>query len=204
MKRRILFVDDEPSIRATLPSILQMHGFEVESAESVERDLAIIQQKRFDVLISDLNIGQPGDGFTVVSAMRRLQPAAITMILTGYPAFETALKAIREQVDDYIAKPADVDSLVGVIEEKLKGKKPQHPLPLKRLAALVEENLPSIIHRWLQLVMSNAEIAAIPLRAAERTERLPALVKEIVQGLKAEKPGLAPSLLHSTAEHGRV
>ena len=46
----------------------------------------------FDVLLSDLNIGQPGDGFTVVSAMRRVQPKAATFILTGYPDFDTACR----------------------------------------------------------------------------------------------------------------
>ena len=67
---------------------------------------------QFDVLISDLNIGQPGDGFTVVSAMRRSQPACITLILTGYPGFDTALEAIRSQVDDYLIKPAAIPTLI--------------------------------------------------------------------------------------------
>ena len=75
-----------------------------------------ITTETFDVLLSDLNIGNPGDGLTVVSAMRRTQPEAVTMILTGYPAFETALEAIRQQVDDYIVKPADVPALVRAIE----------------------------------------------------------------------------------------
>src|SRR6266567_5471173 len=49
--------------------------------------LKLIQSEQFDVLLSDLNIGEPSDGFTVVSAMRRIQPDALTIILTGYPAF---------------------------------------------------------------------------------------------------------------------
>jgi ActR/RegA family two-component response regulator len=40
----------------------------------------------------------------------------VTMILTGYPAFETALEAIRQQVDDYIVKPADIPALVHAID----------------------------------------------------------------------------------------
>src|SRR5438874_11972725 len=94
---RILFVDDEPSIRLTLPAILEMHGFVVRTASDVPEALALIQKEQFDVLLSDLNIGQPGDGFTIVSAMRRIQPNAVTVIITGYPAFETALEAIRKQ-----------------------------------------------------------------------------------------------------------
>ena len=88
------------------------------AAATVPEALQKITSQQFEVLLSDLNIGNPGDGLTVVSAMRRTQPEAVTMILTGYPAFETALEAIRQQVDDYI-KAADVPALVRAIESKL-------------------------------------------------------------------------------------
>ncbi len=98
---RILFVDDEEAIRITLSAVLSKHGYQVDVAATVGEALSRITNDRFDVLIADLNVGQPGDGFTVVSAMRRTQPDCVTFILTGYPAFETALEAIRSQVDDY-------------------------------------------------------------------------------------------------------
>src|SRR4051812_579153 len=85
MKERLLFVDDEASIRSTLSAILSQEGFEVTVAASVFEALEKINKHGYDILLSDLNIGQPGDGFTVVSAMRRSQPEAATFILTGYP-----------------------------------------------------------------------------------------------------------------------
>src|SRR6202000_482258 len=115
---KLLFVDDEAGIRLTLSAILKIKGFDVTTAASVPEALEIIGTKKFDVLLSDLNIGETGDGFTVVSAMRRIQPEAATFILTGYPDFESALTAIRNQVDDYVTKPADVKQLVHVLREK--------------------------------------------------------------------------------------
>jgi len=97
---RILFVDDEPGIRLTMPEILRQHGFRVSTVGTVADALAEIASAQFDVLISDMNIGQPGDGFTVVKAMRRAQPNCVTLVLTGHPAAETALLAFRYQVDD--------------------------------------------------------------------------------------------------------
>jgi DNA-binding NtrC family response regulator len=82
-KPKLLFVDDEDSIRITLPAILHREGFEVTAAATVAEAIALINRQTFDILLSDLNIGEPGDGFTVVSAMRRIQPTARTFILTG-------------------------------------------------------------------------------------------------------------------------
>ena len=79
-----------------MPAILRQHGYDVTAVGTVNEALAQITSAPFDVLISDLNIGHPGDGFTVVSAMRRTQPTCITLILTGYPGFDSALEAIRE------------------------------------------------------------------------------------------------------------
>jgi len=123
-KRRILFVDDEPSIRLTLPSVLEENGYEVSTAASVPEALSEISSSSFDVLLSDLNITEEGDGFRVVSAMRQSQPNCVTVILTGYPGFETAIEGIRQQVDDYLVKPADVDALLETLEKKL-GQKSQ-------------------------------------------------------------------------------
>jgi len=119
LSKRVLFVDDEPSIRLTLPPILQNRGFEVRSAASVPEALAAINRQTFDILLSDLNVSEEGDGFTIVHAMRTANPKCITILLTGYPAFESAVEAIHHEVDDYFVKPADVESLISTIERKL-------------------------------------------------------------------------------------
>jgi DNA-binding NtrC family response regulator len=118
--RRLLFVDDEEGIRATLPLLLQARGFDVRVAASVPEALSEIKTHKFDVLLSDLNIGKDGDGFTVVQAMRSAHRHCVTVLLTGYPAFESAVQALHDEVDDYFVKPADLDSLVNTIERKLR------------------------------------------------------------------------------------
>src|SRR5260370_9968953 len=115
------FVDDDPAIRITLPAILQHEGFEVTVAASVPEALDLINRERFDVLLSDLNVGEPGDGFTIVSAMRRTQPEALTFILTGFPDFNSALEGLPQHVSDYFTKPADIPRMVGRMKSKLPG-----------------------------------------------------------------------------------
>src|SRR5438128_4289951 len=106
---RLLFVDDEPSIRLTLPPILQQRGFQVQIAASVSEARTAIKAHKFDVLLSDINIDRESDGFTVVHAMREDNPDCVTVLLTAYPASQTAGRSIRAGVDDYCPEMADRD-----------------------------------------------------------------------------------------------
>jgi ActR/RegA family two-component response regulator len=135
----LLFVDDEPSIRLTLPPVLQKAGFEVRVAESVSEALYEINSRQFDAVISDLNIGEEGDGFLVTSAMRHVQPECLTFILTGYPAFETALQAIHNRIDDYLVKPVDIEVLTQILKEKLLLRVPRVSSIGKRLSSLLKK-----------------------------------------------------------------
>ncbi|MGH9586774.1 MAG: response regulator [Acidobacteriaceae bacterium] len=180
MQRRLLFVDDEPAIRATLAVILHNHGFEVTAAATVAEALQKITSEKFEVLLSDLNIGNPGDGLTVVSAMRRTQPEAVTMILTGFPAFETALEAIRQQVDDYIVKPADIPSLISAIERKLAGPKPRQLPPPKRVAMLIQENLPRVEELWLASVERDSDLSRLPQGREQRLLAVRGVLEEVI------------------------
>jgi DNA-binding NtrC family response regulator len=117
--RRILFVDDEESIRLTLPLILRERGFEVTAAASVQQAEKILKAHDFDVLLCDLNIDHEGDGFKEVEAMREINPNCVAIFITAYPAFETAHRAIQQDIDGYVNKPADIEELVALIERKL-------------------------------------------------------------------------------------
>lgn len=186
MSRRLLFVDDEPAIRITLKAVLANHGYEVTTAATVAEALQKITSEKFDVLLSDLNIGNPGDGLTVVSAMRRTQPEAVTMILTGYPAFETALEAIRQQVDDYIVKPANIPTLVSTIESKL-ATPPKHRQlpPPKRVAMLLQENLVRIEELWLSSMKPDEALSKLPVTREQRLEYFRAVLQAVIRAAQA-------------------
>ena len=187
-KSRVLFLDDEESIRATLPLMLESYGFAVTSTGTVPDALRLISTEKFDVLIADLNVGNAGDGFTVVSAMRRTQPAAVNFILTGYPAFETALEAIRQQVDDYLIKPTEIESLVQTIQSKLTDRKPTRGIQPRRLPDIIEQNLHSIVNAWLTAVKKDEEIGAIHLSDSDRQDHVPALLQQSLERARGRRP----------------
>jgi ActR/RegA family two-component response regulator len=187
-RTRILFVDDEPSIRLTLTAILQQSGFNVTAAATVGEALREINAQRFDALISDLNIGEPGDGFTVVSAMRRTRPECINFILTGYPAFDTALQAIRNQVDDYLVKPANVKELVASLQSKLKSPKATRNFQMQSTANFLREHKAEVLQRTLMAMKSHPRLSVMRLSDAQRTDHVPDFLDEVVLQLKSECP----------------
>src|SRR6185312_17159165 len=141
-----------------------------------------ITSEKYEVLLSDLNIGNPGDGLTLVSAMRRTQPEAVTIILTGYPAFETALEAIRQQVDDYVVKPADIPGLVSAIENKLATPPRARQLPPpKRVAMLLQEHLERIEDLWLAALEKGPAWRCFHLPREQRLLTLRDIMDEVIR-----------------------
>jgi ActR/RegA family two-component response regulator len=201
-KPKLLFVDDEDSIRITLPAILHQEGFDVVTAASVAEAIGLINQQTFDILLSDLNIGQPGDGFTVVSAMRRIQPEAKTFILTGYPDFSSALLAIRNQVDDYLTKPADIPTLVKTLKTKLDRSQPHEP-GFKKCAAVLREQASDIIDAWVSAVEADRDLREIRLSRKDRIDHLPDLLEELAMRLENPTRRAEPESATSQARHGR-
>jgi DNA-binding response OmpR family regulator len=198
---RLLFVDDEPNLCLTMPAILRQHGFDVAVAGTVNEALVQITTSPFDVLLSDLNIGHPGDGFTVVSAMRRTQPKCVTFILTGYPGFDSALEAIRSQVDDYLIKPASIPALVSLIEKKLRNPRTGAVEPQKRIAQVLRESTFEITQLALDEMKAHPTLGTLPITDDQRIEFVPRTLEDLAMIL--ESPALEP-IPESAVQHARI
>ena len=202
---RILIVDDDEAVLNSLEAVLIYSGFEVSAVASVPDALELISTQKFDVLLSDLNIGQPGDGFTVVSAMRRVQPKACTFILTGYPDIDSAIRAIRSQVDDYFSKPLKVEELLAAITEARSGRKaPAKESPLKKVSTLLKDLTDVICGRWLQEVLTDPELAAIPLTTAERIDHIPEVLARLRERLDQQIDELSARSTDAALKHGKA
>jgi ActR/RegA family two-component response regulator len=198
----LLFVDDEDSIRLTLPPLLERNGFKVTSASSVPEALNLIAQRKFQVLLTDLNVGHPGDGFAIVSAMRSTQPDALRFILTGYPAFESALEAMRQQVDDYLVKPTDITALVQAIKSKFGARTPANLNPTKRLPNVIREQLASIIAAFLKQTKEDPYLSAIEISDSERTDHIPRLLDAAMRIVR--EGNVMPQDRESSILHGAL
>jgi YesN/AraC family two-component response regulator len=195
-------VDDEEAIRLTLPAILEQHGFEVKVAGTVPEALDFINHQKFDVLLTDLNIGSPADGFILVTAMRRCQPSAATFILTGYPDFQTALEAIRKQVDDYLIKPADIPTLISTLKEKVVQPRHFNESPGKRISGLIRERCGEIVERWLKELQDDFRLASIKISREKLIDRFPQLITDLARLLETGDTQIPAKSLRTAASHG--
>jgi len=183
-KNRILLVDDNDDFRAVFHEGLECHGFEVVPAATVNEALKLISTENFDVLLSDLQMPDAADGFTVVSAMRHTQPNAVTLLLTGYPALREAMTAILLQVDEVLVKPVGVAEITEIIQKKLSKPSTRVAMEKVRVATILERDTGPTISKWMSRVQCNEELAAISMSCQERTGHLPLLLGELVHRLR--------------------
>lgn len=199
---RILLVDDHESVLTTLSAVLKHNGFEVDTARNVNDALRLIGSKKFDVLLSDLHMPNPGDGLTVVSAMRNANPEAVTLILSGYPAMKEAAAAILLQADAILVKPLEVKVLVQTIRERLQ-RTPHHPPLVEHLAHILEREANSTIAAWLTLVERDPRVFTVFLDAKMRSAHLPQLFRDLAFRLRHPLPlGTRAMVSPAAAEHG--
>lgn len=184
MAPRVLIVDVDDALRTMLQEALEHDGFEVVTATDVTEAMRHIVAEKFDVLLSDLHMRHPGDGFTVISAMRNVHPHAVTLLLSGYPALDEALTAIRSQVDEVLVKPIGIVPLRKVIREKLAKPVAHRPPPVESVASILEHELEATIRYWIALVEHDEELTCIPLSYEERTGHLPHLIFDLIRRLR--------------------
>ena len=207
ISHRVLLVDDDEAVRSMMSRTLEGKGFEVVSSASVTEALKLITTESFDVLITDLHMPNPSDGFAVVTAMRHAQPDALTLLVSGYPDVKSAMDAILLQADDIIVKPFEAGKLAEMVHEKLLLRKPSVRTPKERVAAILQRCTSGIVENWLTRVKKNKELNHVSLTDKERTGYLPKLIEDLIARLREPNtPGEESDSVCSAAAvaHGKM
>jgi DNA-binding response OmpR family regulator len=117
MKRRILLVDDELPVLLTLKAILEMHGFEVETASSAREAEQKLRLGVFAMVITDMRMENENSGFEVIRAARAQAYNPATAILTAYPNLGSDWRS--EGAESLLVKPMNTSDLLRQIEALL-------------------------------------------------------------------------------------
>jgi two-component system KDP operon response regulator KdpE len=118
MGLRILIVDDEPNIIATVAPLLRTHGYEVSSAMTGRGALEAADRDKPDLIILDLGLPDM-DGIEVCEGLRQFSGVPI-LVLSARGAERDKVRALDAGADDYVTKPFGADELLARIRAALR------------------------------------------------------------------------------------
>ena len=118
MSAKVLYVDDENTLRFLVKEQLSAEGFDVMVAEDGQAAMESMREQPFDVVL--LDILMPGmDGFSVLKEMKKLPKQPRVIMLTGVSEISTAIESLKNGANDYVTKPYDLEDLVSCINRVL-------------------------------------------------------------------------------------
>jgi ActR/RegA family two-component response regulator len=205
-RSKVLLVDDDKDEIFLTQRSLEAKNFEVVSVTGVTEAFKQIATQSFDVLITDLHMPEPGDGFAVVTAMRHSQPEALTLVVSGFPDVQRSMSAILLQADEVLVKPFDVEQLAELLHQKVLDSKASPKKAKESVASILERDATITVQRWLSRVEQVGELNSLPLTADERTDHLPDIIKNIATRLRKLRviEAVATTPSPAAVAHGRL
>jgi two-component system response regulator HydG len=123
MSKKILIIDDDMDLCTLLGKFLTRNGYEVDMAYSGNKGIAKFTEGKFDLVICDYRLGDM-EGINVLTALRKENPAAKVLMITGYSDIKTAVEVIKMGAYDYIVKPLIPDEVLSVVNKAIQAASP--------------------------------------------------------------------------------
>lgn len=117
MKKRILIIDDEPSICITLAMALSK-TYLAEYKLNAKDGLSLLKSKEFNLVLLDLKIGQD-DGLQVLKEIKSYNPNIAVIMITAYGSIDSTIEAMRAGAYTYLTKPLRIDEMMIHVEQAL-------------------------------------------------------------------------------------
>ena len=119
MRKQILIIDDEASIRESLSEILEDEGFASVMAPSAEKGIELLEDISIDLVLLDIWLGDGMDGLTALAKIKEQHDIPVIMI-SGHGTIETAVQATHSGAYDFIEKPLSYDKIILSISNGLR------------------------------------------------------------------------------------
>ncbi len=117
-KAKILTVDDEEIILSSFRKILVIAGYSVDTVETGQEALGLVQKHNYDFVFTDLKMPAMS-GVDVCKSVKHLRPDIDVIIITGYASVDTAVETMKFGAMDYVEKPFTEDELIAMVNKFL-------------------------------------------------------------------------------------
>ena len=118
----VLIVDDEEDFLETIIKRLNKRQVDASGARSGEEALELLKEKTFDVVILDIKMPGGMDGIEALREIKKIQPLAEVILLTGHASVETSIEGMKLGAFDYLLKPIKLDDLLKKIARAIEKK----------------------------------------------------------------------------------
>lgn len=183
---KILVVDDDAGIRDTMSTILRQEGYITETAETGKKAIEACQRESYDVALIDIRLPDM-DGTVVLDMLKKIDPAMIKIMITGYPSLENAVQSLNAGAEGYIVKPFKTQRLLEQIKEHLERRQKTKWEILLRKTGLSAYETKIYLALTLEGVSEARELSISS--GVPRTKTYASLKKLIQRGLVHEIPG---------------
>lgn len=120
-EKNILIVDDEAEVLELLSELVEKLGFTPITANNAHEALDIIENKKVDVILSDLVMPEM-DGIELLKRVKARKGDIPFLVITGHPSIETAVETIKKGAYDYLPKPFQIDDVAIKINRAMEKK----------------------------------------------------------------------------------
>lgn len=167
---RVLLVDDEPAILATLKKTLGFEGYEVEVAGGVQLALERAQKESFDAAVLDISLPD-GNGIELLQQLKQGDPQLVCLMMSGQATIELAVQATQLGALDFLEKPVSTDRLLVSLKNGLSLHRAQKEAAELRDQAGITQELrgeSAVMQKLRELIVRAARSPASVLILGER------------------------------------
>ncbi|MEK7288286.1 MAG: response regulator [Elusimicrobiota bacterium] len=188
---RVLLIESDDILRCALKRALAIDRHEVDTAATLSQARALIEASpAYDFFVTEWHFDD-GYGRDIIKDIRRRQPLAKIMVMTGFPVLENQLEALSLEVDDYLGKPFDVEEFLAALR-RLSGEgihRRSDVRPQGYLLAMVQDSIESdrALIRCLRLGGFMISLTSDPLAALAKINVSMPLAAIVDVGLGEEK-----------------
>ena len=117
-KASILIVDDDKNVCQSLASLLERHGYGIETAATGQEAIEKARHRVFNMALLDIKLPDT-DGIELIPPLRETHPDMAVIIITGYASLDTAVHALNKGASAYVPKPFSKEQVLATVKENL-------------------------------------------------------------------------------------
>jgi DNA-binding NtrC family response regulator len=138
--KRIIVVDDDTGILDTIKEILELEGYEVETAINGTDGISKISHEHYDLALFDIRLPDM-EGTELLEKAHQLRPKMKKIMVSGYATVDNSVRSINAGADAFILKPVDPEFLLKKVEEKLAELDNEGQIDEQKVSDFLEEKL---------------------------------------------------------------